>query len=354
MAERDRKTGTSTAGRPTSFDIASRAGVSQPTVSRALRGDPTISAITRRRVEVIAEELGYKVDKNASNLRGQHSRTVAILFFEDHSSAVSLINPFFLSMLGSIAETSAVRGYDLLISLQHMSHNWRTDYEDCRRADGIILLGYDDFLAYRTQLQQLAELGTKFVHYGAALDGHPGPAVGCDDRQSGFEATRHLISLGRTNIAFLGHASARYPEFQGRHQGYLKALDAAGLELQRDLQADAISSIPSGQAAARKLMAGGRPFDAIFAASDLIAIGALGVLRDAGIDVPGEVSVVGFDDIPAACMVTPPLTTMQQDTRLAGEVLVNTLMKLMRGEDAEDTVLPTKLVIRESCGAVKR
>ncbi|MEI9995877.1 MAG: LacI family DNA-binding transcriptional regulator [Rhizomicrobium sp.] len=338
--------------RPTSFDIARRAGVSQPTVSRALRGDPTISDITRRRIALIAKDLGYKVDKNASNLRGQHARTIAILFFEDHSSAVSLISPFFLSMLGSISQSCAMRGYDLLISLQHMSSNWRTDYEDARKADGIILLGYDDFLAYRAQLEQLAELGTKFVHYGAALDGHPGPSVGCDDYQSGIQATQHLISLGRRRIAFLGYASPRYPEFSGRHRGYTDALRAAGLDVVPPLQADALSSIPSGENAAREILSRGETFDAIFAASDMIAIGALSALKKNGIDVPKDVSVVGFDDISAASIVSPALTTIRQDTRRAGEMLVDTLIKLMRGEHAEDAVLSTELVIRESCGAV--
>ncbi|MGA7711131.1 MAG: LacI family DNA-binding transcriptional regulator [Rhizomicrobium sp.] len=353
MAEKERgaASGSTGAPRPTSFDIALRAGVSQPTVSRALRGDPTIGAITRRRVEAIATELGYKVDKNASNLRGQHSQTIAILFFEDRTAGGSLINPFFLSMLGSIASACAARGYDLLISCQHLSSNWRIDYEDSRKADGIILLGYDDFLTYSARLEQLAEQGTHFVHYGAVIEGHPGLSVGCDDFQGGVEATRHLISLGRRNIAFLGHASGHYPEFFGRYSGYVEALRSAGLEVSTDLQADAISTLEEGQGAARKIIARGKPFDAIFAASDLIAIGALGVLKKAGISVPEQVSVVGFDDIPAASIVTPSLTTMMQDTRLAGEVLVDTLLKLMHGETAEGTILPSRLVIRESCGA---
>ncbi|MBU6296848.1 MAG: LacI family DNA-binding transcriptional regulator [Alphaproteobacteria bacterium] len=352
MAERERNApGQVGILRPTSFDIARKAGVSQPTVSRALRGDPTISDITRRRIAFIAKELGYKVDKNASNLRGRHAQTIAVLFFEDHSSAVSLINPFFLSMLGSISQSCSARGYDLLISLQHTSSNWRTDYEDTRKADGIILLGYDDFLAYRTQLEQMAELGTKFVHYGAALDGHPGPSVGCDDYQSGLMATRHLLALGRRRIAFLGYASPRYPEFGGRYRGYADALREAGLEVPVELQADAVSSIGSGEKAAREVIAGGGKFDAIFAASDLIAIGALTVLKEHGVAVPGDVSVVGFDDIPAASIVAPQLTTVMQDTRLAGETLVDTLIKLMRDESADDTLLPTRLIVRESCGA---
>ena len=107
-----------------------------------------------------------------------------------------------------------------------------------------------------------------------------------------------MISLGRRNIAFLGHASCHYPEFFGRYRGYVEALRAAGLEVSSELQADAISTVNEGQGAARKIIASGKPFDAIFAASDLIAIGALGVLKEAGIAVPGQVSIVGFDESP--------------------------------------------------------
>ena len=114
--------------KPTSFDIAFLAGVSQPTVSRALRGSPVVSLETRKRIEEIARQLNYRVDKNASNLRSQHSNTLALLLFEDPTADNSQINPFFLSMLGSITRASASRGYDLLISFQQLSRDWTQDY----------------------------------------------------------------------------------------------------------------------------------------------------------------------------------------------------------------------------------
>src|SRR3546814_2846865 len=107
--------------KPTSFDIAALAGVSQPTVSRALRGDRTVSEATRKRVEAIARQLNYAVDKNASALRRGQSNTLALLFFEDPSPDGSAINPFFLSMLESILRTCAARRYDLLTSFQQLS-----------------------------------------------------------------------------------------------------------------------------------------------------------------------------------------------------------------------------------------
>src|SRR4026207_1803808 len=127
-------------GKPTSIDIAYLAGVSQPTVSRALRGSPMVSEETRRRIESIAQQLNYKVDKNASNLRCQHSNTLALLLFEDPTPDDSLINPFFLAMLGSITRACAQRGYDLLVSFQQQSGNGPVDYEASPKADGCFLI----------------------------------------------------------------------------------------------------------------------------------------------------------------------------------------------------------------------
>jgi DNA-binding LacI/PurR family transcriptional regulator len=338
-------------GKPTSIDIAYLAGVSQPTVSRALRGSPMVSEETRRRIESIAQQLNYKVDKNASNLRCQHSNTLALLLFEDPTPDDSQINPFFLAMLGSITRACAQRGYDLLVSFQQQSGNWHVDYEDSRKADGIILLGYGDFLEYRLRLEQLVKQGTHFVRWGAVMEGQPGLSVGCDNFNGGREATQHLLKLGRRRIAFLGHASGHYPEFFERYRGYSEALKTAGASVSTALQVDAITMEQSGYEAACELLVRGETFDAIVAASDLIAIGAIRALQERRIDVPGAVSVVGFDDIPAALLANPPLTTVMQDTRLAGEALVDSLLRSVHGEPAENKILPTRLVVRRSCGA---
>ncbi|HVO00031.1 MAG TPA: substrate-binding domain-containing protein, partial [Steroidobacteraceae bacterium] len=251
----------------------------------------------------------------------------------------------------SITRACAVRGYDLLISFQQMSNDWHKDYEDSRKADGIILLGYGDYLAYQSRLEQLVSQGTHFVRWGAVQAGQPGLSVGCDNFRGGYDAARHLLKLGRRRFAFLGDASNHYPEFLERHRGCTEAIAAAGGKAALVAQVDAISTEQSGYDATTALIARDAPFDAIVAASDLIAIGAMRALTERDIDVPGQVSVVGFDDIPAASLTNPPLTTVMQDTRRAGEVLVETLLRLVREEHAEGTVLPTKLVVRGSCGA---
>ena len=335
-------------GKPTSLDIAHLAGVSQPTVSRALRGSPSVNEATRRRILAIAEQLNYKVDKNASNLRAQQSGTLALLFFEDPAPDESMINPFFHSMLGSITRACARHGYDLLVSFQQFSLDWHADFEDSHKADGLILLGYGDYLQARSRLEELVAHGTHFVRWGAVLPGQPGVSIGCDNFQGGQDMRRHQLARGYRRIAFLGDATDHYPEFRERHRGLVQALAEAGLAADPALVQHAISSEEAGHAAAGRLLEGGAEFDAVFAASDMIAIGALRALGERGLRVPHDVGLAGYDDIPMAAMTSPGLTTMQQDTKTAGTLLVETLIAMIRGEPARTRCLPVRLVVRES------
>lgn len=332
----------------TSFDIAQLAGVSQPTVSRALRGSPSVSEATRKRIEAIAQQLNYKVDKNATNLRSGHSNTLALLLFEDPTPDESLINPFFLSMLGSITRTCALRGYDLLISFQQLSGDWHVDYEDSRKADGLILLGYGDYHDYERRLGQLVEQGTHFVRWGSVKPEAREIVVGCDNVQGGRDVTAHLIAEGHKRIAFIGTATSATPEFLDRHNGYADALKSARLPRSLTLHVDALSSEADGYDAAIRLIARGEPFDGIVCASDLIGLGAMRALQERGLNIPGDVAVTGFDDILSAGLANPPLTTVTQQPGEAGAMLVDTLLRLVRNEPAESRMLPARLVVRRS------
>jgi DNA-binding LacI/PurR family transcriptional regulator len=333
----------------TSLVIAHLAGVSQPTVSRALRGSPMVNEATRTKILKIARELNYKVDKNASNLRFQHSGTLALLLFEDPAPDDSLINPFFVSMLASITRACGLRGYDLLISFQQPANNdWQASFEDSNKADGIILLGYGDYLDYRRRLEFLNERGIHFVRWGAALHDQAEVSVGCDNYRGGYDVTGHLLACGARRIAFIGDASNHYPEFLERYRGHGDALAAQGLVPDAHLQVNAISSEQSGFEATATLIGRARPFDAICAASDLIAIGAMKALQAHGLRVPDDVLVSGFDDIPLAAFVNPSLTTVQQDTKTAGAILVDTLLKLIRNETADNQTIPVSLLVRDS------
>jgi DNA-binding LacI/PurR family transcriptional regulator len=159
----------------------------------------------------------------------------------------------------------------------------------------------------------------------------------------------HLLEQGCRRIAFLGDASSHYPEFFDRYRGYATALQEAGIEADSALQVDAAESTEqAGYEALETLLERKLPFDAVFAASDLIAIGAMRALADHGIKVPEQVAVAGFDDIPMARFLNPPLTTVLQDTKLAGETLVDNLLRLIRREPVKTQLLPVKLVVRRS------
>jgi DNA-binding LacI/PurR family transcriptional regulator len=334
--------------KPTSFDIAQRAGVSQPTVSRALRGHPSVSEATRLRIEAIAAQLNYAVDRNASRLRSRTTNTLALLFFEDPTPDDSHINPFFLSMLGSIARTCAQHGYDLLTSFQQFSRSLHVDYEYSRKADGIMLLGYGDYETYRERLDQLEAEGTRYVRWGSVTADAPGMTIGCDNRLGGQLAARHLIARGYRRIAFLGEASSHAPEIEDRWRGACDAMAEAGIAPDPDLVVSAVTTDAAGYLAARTLLARGKPFDAVFAACDLIAIGAMRAFEEAGLAIPGDIGLVGFDDIPLAGFTHPPLTTVAQDATRAGASLVEALIAQIKGEEVRNAVLAPRLVVRQS------
>ncbi|WP_163933390.1 LacI family DNA-binding transcriptional regulator [Paraferrimonas sp. SM1919] len=333
----------------TSFDIAEKAGVSQSTVSRALSDSPLVSLETKARVHAAAKELNYKVDKNASNLRRQSSNTIALLLFEESSSGTDSINPFYLSMLGAITRACSNQGYDLLVSFQELGTDWFSEYEDAHKADGLILLGYGGYLDYQQKLVELENQGTHFVRWGDTSTTAPGITIGCDNFEGGRQISEHLLERGRKQIAFIGDISDDSPELKQRYLGYQKTLNDNGLHCAQSLQFNAEVTEHSGYLATKKLIASGQSFDAVFAACDYIALGAMRALQESGYTIPTDVSVAGFDDVAIAKHSRPALTTAIQDPNEAGKRMVKTLLKLIRNEPCQSHTLETRLAIRGSC-----
>jgi len=339
------------AGVITSRDIAEKAGVSQATVSRALRNSPLVRPETRERIHQIARELNYFVNRNAASLRTHQSNTLALLLFDEMGGEQSEINPFFLSMLGSIARSASDLGYDVLVSIQQLSDDWHVQYQVSNRADGIILLGYGDYLQYRPKLAALAEAKTRFIIWGPMIQDQPGLSLGSDNISGGYQATSHLIRLGRRRIAFLGTVSPRSPEHELRFRGYRSALLEAGLPIEKNLQVPCDSHEGFGYQAAMSLIDKGDDFDAVFAVTDAIAIGAMRALKQSGRRIPEDVAIVGFDDLPLASFISPELTTVRQDVRAAGRMLVQNLVAQIEGDNVESNLIEPELIVRESCGA---
>ena len=336
---------------PTSRDIADIAGVSQATVSRALRNSPLVRKETRDRIQAIARELNYFVNRNAAGLRTHQSHTIALLLFDDADQTDTRMNLFLMSLLDNIVRAASRLGYDVLVSLQQLNDDWHIEYQASHRADGLILLGYGDYLEYREKLAALANANTRFMIWGPLVKDQPGHSFGCDNENGGYQATRHLLDLGRRDIAYLGSTSHRSPEHDARHAGYLRALGESGIEARTALEFAADNSEHQGQRATEQLLESGEPFDAIFASTDLIAIGAMRALRDAGVSIPDDVSVVGFDDMPLAAYVSPALTTVRQNAEMGAQGLVEGIVGLIKGEPVESTLMAPKIVVRESCGA---
>jgi DNA-binding LacI/PurR family transcriptional regulator len=186
------------------------------------------------------------------------------------------------------------------------------------------------------------------VRWGAVLPDQPGVSIGCDNFRGGQAVAEHLLERGCRRIAFLGDASSHYPEFFERYRGYADALKRARIKVDPSLQVDAETTESSGYEAMQQLLASGARFDAVFAASDLIAFGVMRALDEHGLKVPEDVALAGFDDIPMARFVNPALTTVLQDTRQAGGILVDALLRMIRGEKVESAILPVKLTVRRS------
>ncbi|MEM8547348.1 MAG: LacI family DNA-binding transcriptional regulator [Pseudomonadota bacterium] len=338
---------------PTSRDIADAAGVSQATVSRALRDSPLVRQETREHIQKIAQELGYSVNRNAASLRSQSSQTIALLLFDeaDGNKPEALINPFYLSMLSHITRAAAAFGYDVLVSLQELAADWHIEYQASYRADGLILLGYGDYESYQPKLDALTETNAQYVIWGPMIESQPGRSFGCDNETGGYLATQHLTRLGCQNIAFIGDTTRNSPELADRHRGYRNALEEAGHTYQVDLAVAAHNAEEQGFHAMNQLIDAGIPFDSVFAVTDLLAIGAIRALQARDLRVPEDIRVVGFDDIELAAYVSPALTTVRQNTAIAGEELVRRLVRLIEGQNVDSTQMQPELVVRDSCGS---
>ncbi|MCG2586734.1 LacI family DNA-binding transcriptional regulator [Massilia sp. TS11] len=326
-------------------DIARLAGVATSTVSRALSNSPLVNEETRKRIQELARSLNYTVNLGAKNLRLGDNTMIGVVIPYLAGSRQHLTDPFFLAMLGSLADALTDRGYDMLLSRVEAHALDELAYlHSSGKVGGIIVIGQ---WGQHEQLNELARRRLNFVVWGAQLAQQAYCSIGSDNVEGGLLATEHLLARGRRRIAFMGDKAL--PEPERRHAGYLKALRKAGLK------ADPALYIPSGfnpreaqQALSEHLARHGQNFDAIFAASDLIAISAMGLLKERGLSVPGDVSVVGYDDIDAAAHSFPPLSTVRQPLDLAGAALVDSLLQLMQGRQPASQSLPTKLVERAS------
>lgn len=326
-------------------DIAREAGVSISTVSRALNDSPAVKRRTKQQIWEIARAHDYDFRSTMPNGLIGAEATIAVIVPAPQARETRVADPFFLELLAGIAEAARERNVDLVIS--HLSPRSAEDIEyamSTSRATGMIFIGQSSL---HHAFNNFAERDNRFVVWGAEFADAAYCTIGSDNVAGGRRATSHLTRLGRDRILFLGDTEA--PEAEQRHRGYRLALEEAGLPLDDALTVPAHFDVHSAEAATRSAIDRGVQFDAVFAASDLIAIGAIRALIRSGREVPNDVPVVGYDNIPASRLVTPRLTTIDQDANLAGRMLVSKLIDSTGGRAASQR-LETSLLIRDSCG----
>jgi DNA-binding LacI/PurR family transcriptional regulator len=325
-------------------DLARLAGVSPGTVSRALADSQLIARKTRERIQAIAREHDFRPNVMARNLRIKRAGAIGVLIPLGHETGQHISDPFFITMLGHLADALTERGHDLLLSrVIPKDPHWLNRVVDSGRVDGVILIGQSDQIDV---IEKVAARYLPLVAWGANLEGKSHCTVGSDNRKGGELAVRHLIERGCRNFAFFGDPVA--PEISERLEGCRAALASAGLSdslriLPAHLTAETAHPAISSWLDDNRSIPNG-----IIAASDVIAMSALRALAEHGVAVPGDVHVVGYDDLPFASQTVPSLTTIRQDMAAGATHLVDLMFRRIAGEATASVVLEPELVVRQS------
>lgn len=328
----------------TMADLARLAGVSTSTVSRALNHHEAIPPETRDRILELAERHRYRIDVRARNLRRGTTRTVAAIFPKSAGSGRRMSDPFYLEVLGGITDELARHGYDLLISQAGDGGGDYARYVRERRADGLLVLERD---TAGSGIRHLQRAGAPFVVWGPVLPGQDYLSVGGDSVMGARLVAEHLLAAGRRKLAFVGGEPAMI-ETTLRLQGFRDVLDAAGVRLPPHRIVFTDDTPQQARAAVESLLDRDDAIDAIFLCSDYMAVTALDVLSRRGKEVPADVALVGYDDVPLAQHATPELTTVRQEIYEGGQRMARKLVDVLHGRDADAEVLPVRLVVRSS------
>lgn len=327
-------------------DIAERARVSVMTVSKALRDAPDVSAETKTRIKLLAQQMGYVPDSTAQGLRNRTTRLFGLLI-------PSPVEPVFGRVALAIEERAHEMGYDMLLAY---TLNSPEREEAClrrflsRRVDGLFLAP-----VYRlgTEARIYQELQARKIP--TVLLGHPAPfcshftSVEEDDLLAGYAVTQHLLKLGHRRIAFLTGPPAT-PWAQERFEGYRRALREMGLDVDDRLVFQAGRSTDDGARAAAQMIGEMSDATAIQAVNDSVAIGAAEILLAQNVKIPGELSLTGFGNTNLSEHFRVPLTTISQPKYRLGIAGMDAMVQLLRGQRPETRRLPAELVVRASSG----
>lgn len=322
--------------RLTMADLATLAGVSKITVSRALRDSPAVREEVRDRIKDLARQHGYRLNVAARDLRRQRRQTIAVVVEMSPSDERPMSEPYPLALLGGIAQELAASDYSMLVTLRG-----RISDGEVHDSDAVILLGQG---AHEDVAHRLETLGVPLVVWGAPTGAESYVVVGSDNLHGGQLAGEYMIERGRRRMVFLGDLD--HSELADRIKGFRQAITAGGAVLLDPVLCDFTTA--SGMRAMSGLLQSGAKIDGVFACNDLVALGAIRALAQAGLRVPEDVSVVGYDDSPIAAAATPPVTTIRQNWNSGGRLLAAKVLELVRGGAPGSEALPTSLVVRDT------
>lgn len=332
---------------PTLEEVARRSGVSRSTVSRVINDHPHVQTTTRERVQAVVRQLDFQPNRAARSLAQGRSRTLGLLI--PQGVGVLFTDPYFPIFVQGVTAACAAAEYAVMLWLAAPAYERQTLLQMLHggQIDGVIV---SSLLTDNSIIGALLAGGRPFVLVGRHDSAPNLTYVDVDNVTGAHSIVAHLLQLGRRRVAHIaGPATMRVG--QDRLRGYTTALRQHGLPLTPDLVAEGDFSEASGYAAMRRLLPH-RP-DAVFAASDAMAFGALRALQAAGRAVPADVAVAGFDDLPAAAFCQPPLTTVRQPIDQLADQAVTLLLDQLREPPsrARRVILPGELIIRQSCGA---
>lgn len=323
-------------------DIARLANVSKPTVSRVLNDSPLVSQKTKERVLAIAREQGYTVNRNAQKLRQLRTGTIAVLLDFGSYRRGRIGDPFIFELLAGVSEALSVRNQDLLLSPPGLTDARRcAELIQARAADGFIILGQG---GREPMLRDLARLPVPFVVWGAIDPADPYCAVGSDNRLGGRLAGELFVKRGARRWLFVGDTG--HLEIRLRFEGLNEVARTNGIDVAQLPASDMAFNAVHGAAGA--WLRDHEAPDAVFAFSDTAAMAVISAFRAAGLNAPDDYSLVGYNDIPPAAHFSPAITTIEQETHLAGAILVENLMQQLEGVRARSTMLPTRIIVRET------
>lgn len=330
-------------------EVAERAGVTRGTVSKVLSGTYNASPRTRAKVEQAAAELGYRPNLAARALSKGHTFVVGLLIPYDPDQLFA--DPHLLDIIRGVEAAANSRDYNVLLSTAHRPNDPTSAYSRVLRSkyvDGMVVIEGPDMLAIAEQLKQQP---SPWVISGYAPAGSEAYSVHADDPAITAKLTNHLLALGHRRIGVIS-SELRLRTFDKRLEGFHQALHAHELACDPSLIVFGDMSVESGYRAAAQLLARPEPPTAIWALNDRMALGALQWAREHGVRVPTDLSIAGFDDIPAAVLSDPPLTTVRLPSYQEGQAAIEMVFQLLDGEILPREVLvPTDVIVRGSTGA---